>query len=80
MPAKAPRTLTRNVLPDIYLYPRREGTWLEDLRDQRTIRPVKVRKALRTPTPRKKKKKILSKAEKDALTMLTPEMRAMLGL
>jgi len=78
------RTLTRNVLPGIRLYTARTGEWLEDLRVLRTIRPAKPRKALRASQgakkPRKKRAVILTKAETDALAMLTPAMRKIMGL
>jgi len=69
---------TRNILPGIITYPERKEEWLLDLREQRKIRPL--RKKRKPTTTKKKKKPILTKTQKDKLSLLSPEMRAALGI
>ena len=75
------RPPTRNILPGIDLFPLRLEGWLSDLRSKRLIRPTKVRKALRTPSKKRKPKVVIrSKAEMERLQTMSPEMIKMLGL
>ena len=72
---------TRNILPGIVQFCDRNRDWLFRLREKRKIRPIKVRKALRTSAPKRKRKApLLTKAQTERLEMLTPEMRKMMGL
>jgi hypothetical protein len=72
------RPRTRNILPGLTPFSKRDLKWLRGLRELRKVR--KQRRKVKASTPRKKKQRVLTAKEKMVLELLPLEMRKEMGL